>query len=77
MLILAYAGTVGGFLIYLKGLNERADKERMYLLNRVQAPEAAVAMSLSEDVGGQKLHVSVDDDEDFQKNLEALESWQP
>lgn len=49
-----------------------AQKEREQLANRIQAPEATVALSMSDDEGLD--NVKFDDDEDFHKSMQAVEN---
>lgn len=44
--ILANVGAVAFFLIHLTARDERERKERVHLLNRIQAPQQAVAESV-------------------------------
>jgi len=46
--------------------------ERVALLNRIQAPEAAVAISMDDDSG--LLNTKWEDDQDFNNSIEAIEN---
>lgn len=49
MLALAYVGTVAGFLRFIDRERQRTDAREQGLLNRIQAPEQAVAETVVPD----------------------------
>ncbi len=73
MLIAAYAGTVAGFVVYIRGRDQREQAERAQLLNRIQAPEMTAAQSVVETTEApEKLYASVYSDQELEDEFKRL-----
>lgn len=71
LVLVAYAGTVYGFLRHIQSRDEFHHSERQLLLNRIQAPQVAVNQT-APDEPPSKAFVNYDDDADLAKELERL-----
>jgi hypothetical protein len=73
LLVLAYAGTVYGFVKFIDKEREGARSERAKLLDRIQHPEVLPVEDLALSDGTPK-HITVEDDNGFKDYYESVGS---